>query len=110
MYAGELSYFSSGFLVCGSHVGASWPEAVPSVNGQTATIAVSKYVVVNNFVFIARKSRGGSSQLPPQVLFLATYQLVILPTMVSAAVLLVAASPSVMVSPVLESALRSLLP
>ena len=54
MDAGELSYFSSGFLVCGSHVGASWPEAVPSVNGETATIAESKYVAVNNLLFIAR--------------------------------------------------------
>ena len=26
MYAGESSYFSSGFLVCGSHVGANWPD------------------------------------------------------------------------------------
>src|SRR5437763_8225783 len=107
--AGESSYFSSGFLVCGSHVGANWPEAVPSVNGETATEAESKYVAVNNLAFIARKSRGGSSQLPPQVLDLATYQLVILPTMVLAAVLLVAASASVMVSPLLETAPGALL-
>jgi hypothetical protein len=43
------------------------------------------------------------------VLILAMYQLIVLPTMVSAAVMLVAASASVMVSPLSEWALGSLL-
>ncbi|PYK49281.1 MAG: hypothetical protein DME51_08825 [Verrucomicrobia bacterium] len=35
--AGGLSYFSSGVLVCGSHVGAC-PEAVPSTTVETRQI------------------------------------------------------------------------